>query len=103
MPREFVEYLEEQGLYDAIGKYELQKVEINALSIERTFLDKVMAVKRHAICGTLINKVRHIYDVVMLFYLEEIRQFLSEKEKLKEIIRITKETDSYYLQKNTSV
>lgn len=55
------EYLEKHNYFEEILEYELHSVSINALAIERTFLDKVMAVKRHALCGTLDRKVRHIY------------------------------------------
>lgn len=93
------EYLEKQGLEDVIQEYELLPVQLNTLCIERTFLDKVMAVKRHAICGTLGSKVRHIYDVVVLFKMPEIQTFLSNEKLLKELVQKTKETDSFYLEK----
>ena len=93
------EYLEIHGMEDVIQEYELASVKINTLCIERTFLDKVMAVKRHAICGTLGSKVRHIYDVTVLFNLPEIQRFLNDKKNLKELIQKTKDTDSFYLEK----
>ncbi|MCD7729762.1 MAG: nucleotidyl transferase AbiEii/AbiGii toxin family protein [Clostridia bacterium] len=93
------EYLEEKGLTDVIERFELKAVEINTLNIERTFIDKVMAVKRHAICGTLDRKVRHIYDVVRLYNMAEIKDFLSDTNELKRLIVLTKQTDSYYLTK----
>lgn len=93
------EYLEQKGLNDAIRKYELKNVCINTLSIERTFLDKVMSVKRHACCGTLPQKVRHIYDVTRLLDVQEVEDFLSNKEELKRLTKLTKETDYYYLEK----
>lgn len=77
------EYLEKQEMEDAIAEYELEEVVINVLAIERTFLDKAMSVKRHAICGTLGNKVRHIYDVTR----EDIREFLKASEELKALLR----------------
>ena len=58
-----------------------------------------MSVKRHAICGSLDKKVRHIYDVVRLFKLPNIQDFLLNKSELKRLIQVTKETDSYYLEK----
>lgn len=58
-----------------------------------------MSVKRHAICGTIEKKVRHIYDVARLFSLPEIQAFLNDKDELKRLIDITKQTDSYYLEK----
>ena len=60
------ELLESIGETDAIAEYELKEVTVNVLNVERTFIDKVMSVKRHAFSGTLSSKVRHIYDVVRL-------------------------------------
>lgn len=85
--------LESIGETDAIAEYELREVTVNVLNVERTFIDKVMSVKRHALSGTLSSKVRHIYDVVRLYQLPEIQQFLQNKIALKSIVRITKETD----------
>lgn len=61
------EYLEKEEMDEVVQEFDLQEVFVNTLDITRTFLDKVMAVKRHAICGTLERKVRHIYDVTVLF------------------------------------
>ena len=93
------EYLEELGYIDDIKQFELVPVELYVLNIERTFIDKVMAVKRHSMCGNIISKSRHIYDVKRLYEMKEIHEFLSNKDELKRIIRLTKETDSYYLSK----
>ena len=93
------EFLEEHGGTDDVEKYGLQEVTLNVLNIERTFVDKLMSVKRHAICGTIEKKVRHIYDVARLFSLPEIKAFIDNKEELKRLIGITKDTDSYYLEK----
>lgn len=98
------EYLENRSLNDTVKKYELSEISIEVLAIERTFIDKVMAVKRHAVCGTLANKVRHIYDVKKLFDYPKIQEFLKDKQELKRLIALTKETDAYYLEKrNLSV
>lgn len=66
------EFLDDRGFDEDIARFELAPVEINTLNIERTFIDKIMSVKRHAICGTLDRKVRHIYDVVRLYQMPEI-------------------------------
>ncbi|MCH5256661.1 MAG: nucleotidyl transferase AbiEii/AbiGii toxin family protein [Lachnospiraceae bacterium] len=95
------EYLEVQGMSDVIQEYEFTSISVNILCIERTFIDKVMSVKRHAICGTLDRKVRHIYDVTMLFGRSDIQAFLNDKIVLKELIQKTKATDNFYLEKRT--
>lgn len=93
------EFLEEHDGEEDIARYELEEISLNVLNIERTFVDKLMSVKRHAICGTIDKKVRHIYDVTRLFELQEIKDFLEDKDELKRLIEITKNTDSYYLEK----
>lgn len=93
------EYLESADMNDVVEEYQLVTVSVNTLRIERTFLDKVMSVKRHAICGSLYKKVRHIYDVTMLYERDDIQKFLADNLQLKELIQKTKQTDSYYLEK----
>ena len=97
------EYLESRGMHEYCVEYELKAFEINVLDITRTFLDKVFAVKRHALCGTLNSKVRHIYDVTVLYQRDEIKHFLQNKEEFKRLVQLTKETDAFYLQKRTGL
>lgn len=97
------EFLEAQGFSEDIDRFGLTAIEVNTLNIERTFIDKIMSVKRHAICGTLSRKVRHIYDVTRLYQMPEIQEFLIQKEELKRLVQLTKETDSFYVgRRNTS-
>ena len=91
------EFLESRGFEDDIVRFELTSVEINTLNIERTFIDKIMSVKRHAICCALDRKVRHIYDVTQLYKMPEIQTFLADKGELKRLVQLTKETDSFYI------
>ena len=98
------EFLEAKGMLQEVEEFGLSQVIVNTLAIERTFLDKVMSVKRHAICGSLTEKIRHVYDVTMLFPRKDIQEFLNDKAGLKHLLEITKQTDSFYLEKrNTSV
>lgn len=91
------EFLEDRGLEEDVQRFELTSVQINVLNIERTFIDKIMSVKRHAICGTLEPKVRHIYDVVRLYQMGAIQAFLANEDELKRLIQVTKETDYFYV------
>ncbi len=93
------EYLEKRGFQQEIEEYALVPVTLNVLDITRTFIDKLMSVKRHAVCGTLSTKARHIYDVVRLYQLPEIQTFLLDAGELKRLVALTKETDAYYLDK----
>ena len=67
------EYLERNGYTDAVDQYKLEEIQLNVLDITRTFVDKLMSIKRHAICGSLGDKVRHIYDVYRLYSLPEVQ------------------------------
>ena len=93
------EYLDSIDEIEAIKEYQMSEIEVNVLDIQRTFVDKILSVKRHAICGTLPDKVRHIYDIVKLYQLEEIEDFLKDTNQLKEIVELTKNTDLVYLKK----
>lgn len=57
---------------------------------------------RHAYCGTLNEKVRHIYDVARLYNMPEIQAFLEDKDELKRLIQLTKEADSFYLERRST-
>lgn len=95
------QYLERHNHLTSVKEYDLKEVTINALSISRTFIDKIMAVKRHSICGSIPTKARHIYDVYRLLQMKEIKDFLTDQESLKHIVKLTKKTDTVYLEKRT--
>lgn len=96
------EFLETRGQQQIIEDYGLQEILVNVLDIRRTFIDKLLAVKRHAICGTLKSKVRHIYDIKKLMERTDIRDFLDNIDELKRIIQLTKNTDIEYLEKRSA-
>lgn len=60
-----------------------------------------MAVKRHAVSGNLMAKIRHVYDVTMLFPRDEIQKFLLHTEELKRLLQITKKSDRFYLEQRS--
>lgn len=95
------EYLEGKKLDDIVEEYELMEFFVNVLDIRRTFVDKLLAVKRHVICGTINKKVRHIYDVKRLLEQEAVRKFLADSAELKRIVGLTKKMDIEYLEKRT--
>lgn len=93
------EFLEYKEMVNEVREYELEEVKVNVLKIERTFLDKIFSVKRHAIDGNITEKVRHIYDVTQLYKMKEIKDFINDKKSLKELVKKIKESDSFYLEK----
>lgn len=93
------EYLLSINEHDAILEYNLRDFEIQVLAIERTFVDKLFAIKRHAFSGTLNTKSRHIYDVAKLFEIDEIKSLLANDQVFKKMIVLTKDSDYLYFEK----
>lgn len=93
------EYLEDKQFIDMIDKYHLSAFNVTVLDITRTFIDKLLSIKRHAIGGHLNEKVRHIYDVFRLYQHPEVQALLKDKPRLKKIVRLTKEADVLILKK----
>lgn len=93
------EFLEYHNGYGDIRKYNLSTIGLNVIDIERTFVDKLMAIKRHVKTNNINNKVRHIYDVYKLFGTDYIKKLLNNKLELKKIIRDVKKTDFFYFTK----
>lgn len=95
--QEFLESLENAEAKEVIKEYKLNEFKINVLDIVRTFIDKIFAVKRHVLEGTINNKARHLYDIVRLWKRMEVQAFVNDTEKFKELVQIVKTTDSEYL------
>ena len=73
--QDYLERIDESG---AVEEFQLKRIQVNVLNIERTFVDKLMSVKRHAICGSLNEKVRHIYRLA-----ENTSDFSHEMNRLR--------------------
>lgn len=95
--QEFLESLDNAEAKAVVAEYELAEFKINVLDIVRTFIDKVFAVKRHVLEGTINNKARHLYDIVRLWKRMEVQAFITDAAKFKELVQIVKTTDSEYL------
>lgn len=93
--QEFLETLPNGN--EDIKNYNLAEFAINTLNIERTFMDKVFAIKRHSLEGSIESKARHIYDVVKLWEHKDIKSFVENVERFKEITQLIKNTDAEYL------
>lgn len=62
------QFLEEKGDEKTINEFELQPFEVNVLTAERTYFEKVLSVSRLSYDGkeVLIEKVRHFNDIYKL-------------------------------------
>lgn len=95
--REYLETVDKEIGENYILQYDLIEFDVNVLNIERTFMDKVFAIKRHTLEGSIVSKARHLYDVVQLWQSEHIQSLILDKAELLKLIQLIKTTDAEYL------
>jgi len=71
-------FLMRNGFVDFIDKYHLHPFELQVLSRERTFFEKLLSVVRLSYDGTevLKKKIRHFYDLYKLYNLPDLHSTL---------------------------
>lgn len=88
------EYLIAERKIDLVKEYELEKFSISVLSHKRTFAEKILAIAnschKDPTLATLGSKVRHLFDLTVLFKDPEIKDFVDSKEFLKMINQAVK-------------
>lgn len=85
------QYLNENGMLDIIEEFGLIQFELNVLSIERTVIEKLVALIRMSYSEDLkelLTKTRHFYDLYMTSHL--VRAFYEDDKRLSEIVVIVK-------------
>lgn len=79
----------ENLLYGKIENYDVEPFEINVLSLERIFMEKVFAIKEiydKDNGQTLLKKTRHYYDIYKLAQTDEIKTLLNDKKRIDTIV-----------------
>lgn len=72
------EYCEAMGHREAVEAYGLERFEVLANSMERTFTDKVYAICDHSLAGSIpARQSRHIYDLYKLLSLVKLDDSLA--------------------------
>lgn len=78
------DYIKATSNLELIPQFGLENFEVKALSIERTFCEKIISLVRFSYTENplddLSKKVRHTYDLYHLMQLEEIKIFVNSKE-----------------------
>ena len=87
------EFLLETNRAEIIAEFELDTVDINVLCIERTFCEKVLAIRKaayvHFAEGKLDffqNRVRHLYDIAHLIKHEKVIALLNDSKAFHGLI-----------------
>lgn len=95
------EFMEQRGLDKEIEQYGLKEVTINVTSIKRTFLDKLLAIKRYAYIGKLSINSRHLNDVTLMMKHPDIESLFANPDELRSLIALSKESDAYYVKRHS--
>ena len=97
------EFFENNSKNDLIKRYELDSFKINVLSLRRTFTEKILALARLSFLvdnnKRLNNKIRHFYDIHMLFNIDEIKSFIISKDFFN-TVHIIREDDGKNIEFN---
>jgi len=80
------------GPKNLLKKYELSSFDVQTLSVERTFCEKIMSLVRFSLTGdpfeNLPKKVRHIYDLHLMMKSEGIRSFFNKEDFIEMLLKV---------------
>ena len=86
------DFIEANGPHELLEKYELVSFDVQALSVRRTFCEKIMSLVRFSLTGDpreeLPNKVRHIYDLHLMMKDEHILSFFRSDEFIEMLLKV---------------
>ncbi len=86
------EFITLNGPQDLLEKYELSSFDVQALSVKRTFCEKIMSLVRFSMSGNpfeeLPKKVRHIYDLHLMMRSEGILSFFNEDDFIEMLLKV---------------
>ena len=68
------------------NKFGISNFDIEIISLERIFVDKIFAIEFYYIRGLYKDVAKHLYDIVILFDNYEIKKLLDDKDELKRLI-----------------
>lgn len=74
-------------------QYGVQPFEIETISLERIFIDKVFAAEFYYEDKSYYDVAKHVYDITILMEHEKIKRFLSDKLKVQKIIGLKRKEE----------
>jgi predicted nucleotidyltransferase component of viral defense system len=91
------QFLNESGQTDLIKEYELENFEVNVLSMQRTYFEKVLSVNRLSYEGKtkLEEKIRHFYDIHQLHYHEDLKGKILSTESYTILDAVRKDDEAF--------
>ena len=67
-------------------QFDITKIEIEIIKLERMFIDKIFAVEFYYIRNMYTDTAKHLYDISVLFNNDKIQKLLNDKDELNKLI-----------------
>ena len=74
-------------------KFDISKVEIEIIKLERMFIDKIFAAEFYYIRNMYMDVSKHLYDISILFNNDKIQKLLENKEELLKLIEYKRQEE----------
>lgn len=74
-------------------KFDISKIEIEIIKLERMFIDKIFAAEFYYIRNMYMDVSKHLYDISILFNNDKIQKLLENKEELSKLIEYKREEE----------
>ena len=74
-------------------KFDISKIEIEIIKLERMFIDKIFAAEFYYIRNMYMDVSKHLYDISILFCNDKIQKLLENKEELSKLIEYKRQEE----------
>ena len=74
-------------------KFDISKIEIEIIKLERMFIDKIFAAEFYYIRNMYMDVSKHLYDISILFNNDKIQKLLEDKEELSKLIEYKRQEE----------
>lgn len=74
-------------------KFDISKIEIEIIKLERMFIDKIFAAEFYYIRNMYMDVSKHLYDISILFNNDKIQRLLENKEELSKLIEYKRQEE----------
>lgn len=74
-------------------KFDISKIEIEIIKLERMFIDKIFAAEFYYIRDMYMDVSKHLYDISILFNNDKIQKLLENKEELSKLIEYKRQEE----------
>lgn len=74
-------------------KFDISKIEIEIIKLERMFIDKIFATEFYYIRNMYMDLSKHLYDISILYSNDKIQKLLENKEELSKLIEYKRQEE----------